>query len=95
MSLPTITYNTDCTCTLQFRAVDSHSFHILVFPCLNDGLSNRPPEGRRERDRDSISDLSELLFRHEMLVRVTSKQENCNATSVVADVEWSDMSPNT
>ena len=51
------------TCELQLRTIHSHLIIILtVLPHLNNGLSNCPPEGRRERDRDSITNLSELLF---------------------------------
>lgn len=51
------------TCELQLRTIHSHLIIILaVLPHLNNGLSNCPPEGRRKRDRDSIANLSELLF---------------------------------
>ena len=51
---------------LQLRTIHSHLIIILthVLPRLDNSLSNCPPEGRRERDRDSIANLPELLFQN-------------------------------
>jgi len=51
------------TCSLQLRTIHPHLIIILTaLPRLNNSLSNCPPKGRCERDRDSIANLSELLF---------------------------------
>ena len=80
---------------LQLRTIYPHPFLILIFPQLNDSFCNRPPKGRRKRDRDSVSDLSELLFRRGSISLRPNEQEGCNTTLVAANDEWSKTSPNT
>lgn len=71
---------------LQLRTIYSHLIFLLVFPHLNNSLSNCPPEGCREGDWDSISDLPKLLYHDGTSACVTDQQGGCGFTSVMADV---------